>query len=136
MLLTPKDHTKATNWESIESDIQGFCKEDSLKSKTIEYECDGLNLSVNICKITSLGSLIHRVFGIDEYIELCSPFELYSLTSSCKSYIFSTLISGSTSSSSGKLSKHNYPTFFLSKSLRYIEYISYFKNYPLPPILI
>ena len=122
MFLTPKDHTKATNWESIVSDIQGFCKEDSLKSKTIEYECDGLNLSVSICKVTSLGCLIHRVFGVGEYIELCSPIELYSLTSSCKSYIFSTLISGSTSSSSGKLSQHNYPTFFLSKSLRYRTY--------------
>lgn len=126
------DHTNVTPWESLCNSIQQHVKLNSsgnAETKTLEFYCEGQShiARLRIIRATKASSndRIRKLFGFSDYISLFSDAELTSLTPSTKSYMLSSLITGTVVSTADKSlaeieDEVVLPAFLQSKSHREI----------------
>ena len=126
------DHTNVTSWETLCNSIQQQVKSSSGSSssseiKTLEFYCEGQSHIARLRIVRSIKTnsddRIRKLFGFSEYICLLSDDELTSLTPSTKSYMLSSLITGTVVSTADKPlavmeEEVVLPAFLCSKSQR------------------
>ena len=119
-----------TSWETLCSSIQQHVKSSSAaESKLLEYYCEGQSHIARLRVVRPVAGAIDRILTVfmkdsicKDYIAIISDDELSSLTPSTKSYMFSSLITGTVLSTADRPRAETedvLPTFLLSKSQRY-----------------
>jgi hypothetical protein len=131
ILTIAKDHTNVTAWETLASRIQEYCKDvmrspcdgDYVGSLSLEYYCEGQSHLANLklIRLPPIEDRVAKIYSIAEHIALISDTDILSMTSSTKSYMLSSLITGTTQPTIDRpqqVLRSMPPAFLYSKSQR------------------